>query len=49
MTLDKKNQVGDLNKSRLERDTKDNDKFKKDKNDELKSIADGRAKADAEF
>ena len=49
MTLDKKNQIGDLNKSRLDRDTKDNNNSKKDKTEETKSIADGRAKADAEY
>ena len=49
MTLDKKNQIGDLEKARLERDTKDNDNFKKAKSDELKRIQEGRDKAEAEY
>ena len=49
MTLDKKSQIGDLQKARLDRDTKDNDKFKKDKADELQSIQDGRNQAEAEY
>jgi hypothetical protein len=49
MVLDKKKEVGELKKGRLDRDKDLDGKMKKEKDDELKTIKDNRDKADAEF